>query len=42
MVKMLAAIATPFGADGGVDLDAFEAHVRWLSEAGLDGVFVAG
>jgi 4-hydroxy-tetrahydrodipicolinate synthase len=39
---MLAAIATPFGADGGVALDAFEAHVRWLAEAGLDGVFVAG
>jgi dihydrodipicolinate synthase/N-acetylneuraminate lyase len=39
---MLAAIATPFGADGGVAVDAFEAHVRWLAEAGLDGVFVAG
>jgi 4-hydroxy-tetrahydrodipicolinate synthase len=25
-----------------VDLEAFEAHVRWLEEAGLDGVFVAG
>ena len=42
MVKILAAITTPFGADGGVDLDAFEAHLRWLDEGGLDGLFVAG
>jgi 4-hydroxy-tetrahydrodipicolinate synthase len=42
MVKMLAAITTPFRDDGEVDLDAFEAHVRWLGEAGLDGIFVAG
>ncbi len=42
MVKMLAAITTPFAADGEVDLDAFDAHLRWLSEGGLDGVFVAG
>jgi 4-hydroxy-tetrahydrodipicolinate synthase len=42
MVKTLAAITTPFRDDGEVDLDAFEAHVRWLEEAGLDGVFVAG
>jgi len=41
-VRVLAAITTPFGADGGLDLDAFEAHVRWLDEAGLDGMFVAG
>ena len=41
-VKVLAAITTPFGPDGGLDLDAFEAHVRWLDEAGLDGLFVAG
>jgi dihydrodipicolinate synthase/N-acetylneuraminate lyase len=41
-VRLLAAITTPFGADGGVDLDAFEAHVRWLGEVGLDGLFVAG
>ena len=37
-----AAITTPFGEDGLLDLDAFEAHVAWLAEAGLDGVFVAG
>jgi len=42
MVRMLAAIATPYGPDGGVDLDAFDAHIAWLAEEGLDGVFVAG
>jgi 4-hydroxy-tetrahydrodipicolinate synthase len=42
MVKTLAAITTPFAADGDVDLDAFEAHLRWLDECGLDGLFVGG
>jgi dihydrodipicolinate synthase/N-acetylneuraminate lyase len=42
VVINMAAIATPFGSDGGPDLDAFQAHVRWLGDAGLDGVFVAG
>jgi len=42
MAKVLAAIATPFAGDGGLDLDAFEAHARWLDEEGLDGLFVAG
>ena len=42
MVKVLAAITTPFGPDGGLALDAFEAHVRWLDEVGLDGLFVGG
>jgi 4-hydroxy-tetrahydrodipicolinate synthase len=37
-----AAITTPFAEDGLVDIDAFEAHVAWLADAGLDGVFVAG
>ena len=41
-MRNLAAIATPFAADGAPDLDAFAAHVRWLGEQGLDGVFVAG
>jgi 4-hydroxy-tetrahydrodipicolinate synthase len=41
-VRNLAAIATPFAADGSPDLDAFGAHVRWLGESGLEGVFVAG
>jgi 4-hydroxy-tetrahydrodipicolinate synthase len=40
--RVLAAITTPFGPDGTVDLDAFGAHVAWLDEQGLDGVFVAG
>ena len=42
MVRMLAAIPTPFGPDGGPDLDAFGAHLQWLLERGLDGVFVGG
>jgi 4-hydroxy-tetrahydrodipicolinate synthase len=42
MPKVLAAITTPFGPGGALDLDAYEAHVRWLDEAGLDGLFVAG
>jgi 4-hydroxy-tetrahydrodipicolinate synthase len=41
-VRILAAVTTPFGGDGEVDLKAFAAHVRWLEEAGLDGLFVAG
>jgi 4-hydroxy-tetrahydrodipicolinate synthase len=41
-LRLLAAVTTPFGADGELQLDAFEAHVRWLEEAGLDGLFVAG
>jgi 4-hydroxy-tetrahydrodipicolinate synthase len=41
-MRNLAAIATPFGPDGAVDLDAFGAHLAWLAECGLDGVFVAG
>jgi 4-hydroxy-tetrahydrodipicolinate synthase len=40
--RVLAAITTPFGPDGAVDLDAFGAHVTWLDEQGLDGVFVGG
>jgi dihydrodipicolinate synthase/N-acetylneuraminate lyase len=42
MLKVMAAITTPFAPDGALDLDAFEAHVRWLEEQGLDGLFVAG
>jgi len=40
--RFLSAISTPFSASGEVDLAAFEAHVDWLREAGLDGVFLAG
>jgi dihydrodipicolinate synthase/N-acetylneuraminate lyase len=42
MTRILAAITTPFGSDGELDLDAFAAHVRWLERRGLDGVFVGG
>ena len=42
MVRMLAAIPTPFGPDGDLDLDAFGAHLAWLLEHGLDGAFVGG
>jgi 4-hydroxy-tetrahydrodipicolinate synthase len=41
-VRVLAAVTTPFRADGELDLDAFGAHVEWLAESGLDGVFVGG
>ena len=40
--RFLSAISTPFSPDGSIDVGAFEAHVDWLREAGLDGVFVAG
>jgi 4-hydroxy-tetrahydrodipicolinate synthase len=40
--RFLAAIATPFASDGALDLDAFAAHLAWLGESGLDGVFLAG
>ena len=40
--RFLAAISTPFAADGSVALDAFGEHVAWLADAGLDGVVVAG
>jgi 4-hydroxy-tetrahydrodipicolinate synthase len=41
-MKLLAAITTPFAADGSVDVDAFRAHAGWLEEMGLDGLFVGG
>jgi 4-hydroxy-tetrahydrodipicolinate synthase len=41
-LRVLAAITTPFAPSGDLDLDAFAAHLGWLAEAGLDGVFVAG
>ncbi len=41
-MRLLAAITTPFRADGELDLEAFGAHLDWLAEAGLDGVFVGG
>ncbi len=42
MPRMVAAIPSPFGAGGDVDLDAFAAHLEWLLERGLDGAFVGG
>jgi len=42
VVKLLAAITTPFDEHGQVDLEAFGPHVAWLAEVGLDGLFVAG
>lgn len=42
MASMLAALLTPFGDDGEVDLDALRAHVEVLVDAGLDGLFPAG
>jgi dihydrodipicolinate synthase/N-acetylneuraminate lyase len=42
MPRMLAAIPSPFGSGGELDLDAFAAHLEWLLERGLHGVFVGG
>ncbi len=35
---VVVATTTPFGADGGVDLDRFQEHVGWLAENGCHGV----
>jgi 4-hydroxy-tetrahydrodipicolinate synthase len=40
--RFLAAISTPFDASEAPDLGAFAAHLAWLREQRLDGVFVAG
>jgi 4-hydroxy-tetrahydrodipicolinate synthase len=40
--RFLAAVTTPFDGGGELDLEAFGAHLEWLAEAGLDGVFVGG
>ncbi len=39
---VLVAATTPFAADLSVDRDAWGAHVRWLLEAGVSGIIVAG
>ena len=39
---MLTAVATPFAADGSVELDRFRALCRYLVENGSDGVVVTG
>jgi 4-hydroxy-tetrahydrodipicolinate synthase len=40
--RVVTAIATPFGEDGSVDLDAFQALARHLVDNGSDGLVVAG
>jgi 4-hydroxy-tetrahydrodipicolinate synthase len=40
--EVLTAIATPFGADGAVELDRFRALARHLVENGSDGLVVTG
>jgi 4-hydroxy-tetrahydrodipicolinate synthase len=37
-----AALTTPFGADGQVDLEALRAHVELLTDDGIDGIVPAG
>jgi 4-hydroxy-tetrahydrodipicolinate synthase len=39
---VLTAIVTPFGDDGGIDYDAFQALARHLVDNGSDGIVVAG
>ncbi len=39
---VLVAATTPFGADLAVDREAWQAHVRWLVDAGSAGIVVAG
>ena len=40
--RVLTAMATPFGADGALDLEGAATLARWLVEHGSDGVVVAG
>jgi 4-hydroxy-tetrahydrodipicolinate synthase len=40
--QLHAALTTPFGADGSVDLEALRAHVELLADDGLDGLVPAG
>jgi 4-hydroxy-tetrahydrodipicolinate synthase len=40
--RVLTAMATPFTADGGLDLEGAARLARWLVEHGSDGVVVAG
>ena len=37
-----AALATPFGGNGGLDLDALRLHIELLAEDGLDGIVPCG
>jgi 4-hydroxy-tetrahydrodipicolinate synthase len=38
----MVALATPFGGDGSVDLDALRRHVKWLVAEGTDGLMPCG
>ena len=40
--KVVTAMVTPFGPDGGLDLDAAAAVARHLADTGSDGIVVAG
>ena len=40
--RAIAAIATPFDADLGIDFDRLAAHGRWLFERGCDGLVLFG
>jgi 4-hydroxy-tetrahydrodipicolinate synthase len=40
--KVVTAMVTPFGPDGGLDLDAAAAVARHLADSGTDGIVVAG
>lgn len=37
-----AALATPFGGNGGIDLDALRLHIELLAEDGVDGIVPCG
>ena len=39
---LIVSVMTPFDDDGAVDLDAFDAHLRWLVGEGVHGVMIAG
>jgi dihydrodipicolinate synthase/N-acetylneuraminate lyase len=40
--QIIVPIVTPYGVDGGVDLEALAAHAAVLAEGGVDGFFVCG
>jgi dihydrodipicolinate synthase/N-acetylneuraminate lyase len=41
-MRTVVALATPFTSDGNIEPDAFAAHLRWLTQLGVDGVLVCG
>jgi 4-hydroxy-tetrahydrodipicolinate synthase len=42
LARCLVAITTPFTPDDRVDVPALQAHARWLVDAGVSGIVVAG